>query len=77
MDEELLKYESNEKLTEYFFKKYSENRTPIPVSFRDLFSDMNRIDRYTHLIHAYPAKLLVHIPYFFLNNTYFFFTSRF
>lgn len=71
MDEELLKHESNEELTEYFLKKYSENRTPISVSFRDLFSDLNRPDRYTHLIHAYPAKLLVHIPYFFLNNAYF------
>ena len=25
-------------------------------------------DRLAHLIHPYPAKLLVHIPFFFLNN---------
>lgn len=71
MDKKLLKYESNEKLTEYFVQKYSETDMPIPISFRDLFSKMNRSDRYTHLIHTYPAKLLAHIPYFFLNNTYF------
>lgn len=71
MDKELLKYESNEKLSEYFIQKYSEAKVPIPISFRDLFSKMNRSDRYTHLIHTYPAKLLAHIPYFFLNNTHF------
>jgi DNA modification methylase len=71
MDKDLFKYESCEKLTEYLMQKYSENKVPIPISFRDLFSKMNRPDRYTHLIHTYPAKLLAHIPYFFLNNTYF------
>lgn len=71
MDKELLQYDSNEKLSEYFIQKYSETKTPIPISFRDLFSKMNRSDRHTHLIHTYPAKLLAHIPYFFLNNTYF------
>lgn len=71
MDKELLKYESNEKLTEYFIKQYSATKKPVPISFRDLFSKMNRSDRYTHLIHTYPAKLLAHIPYFFLNNTCF------
>jgi DNA modification methylase len=29
---------------------------------------MNSTDRLTHLIHPYPAKLLVHIPFFFLAN---------
>ena len=71
MDKELVIYESNEKITEYYINKYSETNEPIPISFRDLFSNMNRIDRYTHLIHSYPAKLLAHIPYFFLNNKYF------
>lgn len=71
MDKELLNYESNELMTEYFVNKYSETNEPISISFRDLFSNMNRIDRYTHLIHSYPAKLLAHIPYFFLSNDYF------
>jgi DNA modification methylase len=29
---------------------------------------LNSTDRFTHLIHPYPAKLLVHIPFFFLSN---------
>lgn len=29
---------------------------------------MNSADRFTHLLHPYPAKLLVHIPFFFLAN---------
>lgn len=71
MDKELLKYKSNEALTEYFIQKYLDSDKPIPISFRALFPQMNKADRYTHLIHAYPAKLLPHIPYFFLNNAYF------
>ena len=63
MDKELLKYESNEELSEYFVREYSKTSTPIAISFRDLFPEMNRSDRYTHLIHSYPAKLLVHIPF--------------
>lgn len=45
--------------------------TPIEVSFRELVPDLNRNDRYTHLIHPYPAKLIAHIPFFFLNNEVF------
>jgi hypothetical protein len=71
MDKRLLKYKSNEKMTEFFVEEYSRNNFPIPISFRDLFPNMNRLERYTHLIHTYPAKLLPHIPYFFLNNNYF------
>ena len=71
MDKNLLKYESNENLVEFFVEEYSKNKLPIPISFRDIFPNMNKLERYTHLIHAYPAKLLFHIPYFFLNNTYF------
>jgi DNA modification methylase len=29
---------------------------------------LNSADRFSHLIHPYPAKLLVHIPFFFLAN---------
>ncbi|MDR0864913.1 MAG: site-specific DNA-methyltransferase [Candidatus Symbiothrix sp.] len=71
MNKKLLEYESNEKLTEYLIKEYSVSNAPISISFRDLLPQMNKSDRYTHLIHSYPAKLLVHIPYFFLNNFYF------
>jgi DNA modification methylase len=70
MSHRLVQYVSNESLAEQFEKSYSTNQEPISVSFRTLFPDLNK-ERYTHLIHAYPAKLLTHIPYFFLNNSYF------
>lgn len=62
---------SIEELTESFVKKYSIDKEPISISFRMVFPEMNRIDRYTHLIHSYPAKLLSQIPFFFLNNSFF------
>jgi len=48
---------------------FEKTKKPIPVSFRKILPELKNIDRYTHLIHSYPAKLLVHIPYFFLNNS--------
>jgi hypothetical protein len=48
--------------------KYQKRLQPIEVNFRSFFPKLNNSDRATHLIHTYPAKLLVHIPYFFLNN---------
>jgi DNA modification methylase len=54
-----------------FIDEFSINNQPIEVSFRKLLPEIKNIDRFTHLIHTYPAKLLVHIPYFFLNNTVF------
>jgi len=47
------------------FQRYGE---PIAVDFRSLLPGLSP-ERHTHLIHPYPAKLLVHIPYFFLNNS--------
>ncbi|MDR1739865.1 MAG: site-specific DNA-methyltransferase [Bacteroidales bacterium] len=70
MSKRLIEYK-NKLSAEDFFKKYSANGKPIPISFRTLFPELRKSDRYTHLIHSYPAKLLCHIPYFFLNNTYF------
>jgi DNA modification methylase len=54
-----------------FMKEYSINKKPVDVSFRNMVNWLNRPDRATHLIHSYPAKLLMHIPYFFLNNSIF------
>jgi DNA modification methylase len=59
----------NNTIIKEFTQKYSLAKTPIEVSFRELLPEIKNIDRYTHLIHAYPAKLLVHIPYLFVNNT--------
>lgn len=54
-----------------YLNEYNKTKTPIEVSFRDLVPNLNRNDRYTHLIHPYPAKLIAHIPFFFLNNDVF------
>ena len=61
----------NDSIIKGFIEDFSINQKPIEVSFRKLLPEIKNIDRYTHLIHAYPAKLLVHIPYFFLNNSVF------
>jgi DNA modification methylase len=63
--------ERNDNIIQRFIEDFSINQEPIEVSFRKLLPEIKNIDRYTHLIHTYPAKLLVHIPYFFLNNTFF------
>lgn len=63
--------ERNDLIIKEFIDGYSINRKPIEVSFRKLLPEIKNIDRFTHLIHSYPAKLLVHIPYFFLNNSLF------
>ncbi|HEY5587464.1 MAG TPA: DNA methyltransferase [Candidatus Paceibacterota bacterium] len=61
--------ERNNNLIKGYRIAFSEKKSPIEVKFRDLIPELKSIDRYTHLIHSYPAKLLVHIPYFFLNNS--------
>src|SRR5438552_14543498 len=40
---------------------------PVKVDFRKLVGVGSGVDRFTHLIHPYPAKLLLNIPQFFLN----------
>ena len=50
------------------FGEYEAQNIPIAVDFRQLVSDVAFGTRASHLIHTYPAKLLPHIPYFFLNN---------
>lgn len=53
-------------IIQHFFEQYAEVGRPIEVSFRDLVPQMALSDRFTHLIHPYPAKLLPNIPYFLL-----------
>ena len=48
--------------------KYEHQQRPISVDFRKMVHWLSSPERFTHLIHPYPAKLLVHIPYFFLAN---------
>lgn len=58
-------------LVNSFRIRYAETGEPVPINFRKLVSNLNSSERYTHLIHSYPAKLLCHIPYFFLQTDYF------
>ena len=47
--------------------EYKRGRNPIKFSFRNACNQwVKRSDKYTHLIHKYPAKLLPYIPIFFL-----------
>ncbi len=48
--------------------EYGNTPLPITVNFRKLVSCLSSPERATHLIHSYPAKLLMHIPFFFLAN---------
>lgn len=59
--------EINERLKDYYLS-YQKDGEPIPVNFRALVPELGKVDRYTHLIHSYPAKLLANIPYFFLSS---------
>jgi hypothetical protein len=53
------------------FEKYQNHPEGVCVSFRDLCGSWpwaKRSDVYTHLIHAYPAKMLAYIPIFFQST---------
>ena len=49
-------------------KNYKKTGKSVSVNFRELVPEIISPDFYTHLIHPYPAKLLPHIPRFFLSN---------
>jgi len=48
-------------------KNFQSLKSPLEVDFRDMVGLVYGTDRYTHLIHTYPAKLLLNIPYFFIH----------
>lgn len=50
-----------------YIKDFKKNKKPIEINFRKIIPIQN-LDRLTHFIHPYPAKLLQHIPIFFLSN---------
>jgi len=56
------------RLLQNLVHEYQRQGRPVPVNFRRALPTLNSADRFTHLIHPYPAKLLVHIPYLFLTN---------
>lgn len=51
-----------------FYRSYQNDGEPIAVNFRELAKELNKPERYTHLIHSYPAKLLANIPFFFFAS---------
>lgn len=53
-----------------FKHRFSIDKKPVQVNFRELVPQLSKGERFTHLIHPYPAKLICHIPYFFLNSEY-------
>ena len=59
---------STDCVLEQLMLRYEKSQRPISVDFRALVSHLTTADRVTHLIHPYPAKLLMHIPFFFLAN---------
>lgn len=58
-------------LIKEYIQDYAQCGEPILVNFRKLIPEINKMERFSHLIHSYPAKLLCHIPYFFLKTDYF------
>lgn len=57
----------DEQLT-WLVSLFERTRTPIDVSFRDLFRAPPASERLTHSVHSYPARLLLNIPSFFLST---------
>ena len=62
------KQASIKKELERYQLSYREDGEPIVVNFRRLVPELKKNERYTHLIHSYPAKLLSNIPYYFLAS---------
>ena len=62
------KQEKIKKELESYQLSYSKDAKPIAVNFRSLVPELKKSERYTHLIHPYPAKLLANIPYYFLAS---------
>ena len=54
---------------ERLIKRYNRTGRAVAVDFRRLVNCLKTSERATHLLHPYPAKLLMHIPFFFLANT--------
>lgn len=54
-----------EKTLKGYYQSFQKDGDPISVNFRALVPELKKAERYTHLIHSYPAKLLANIPYFF------------
>lgn len=56
---------------EQLYQQYAGKGETICVDFKNLVPEIVKPERFTHLIHPYPAKLLANIPYFFLQSEMF------
>lgn len=63
------KVPSSDSKLDKLLSHYSTAGKPIRVNFRQLVPWLKYGERASHMIHSYPAKLLPHIPNFFLQNT--------
>lgn len=52
---------------ERLLRRYKNEPRPVAVNFRQMLPTMGG-ERATHFFHPYPAKVLAHIPHFFLGN---------
>lgn len=60
----------NTKTLKALLLRYSRNPSPICVNFRQIVPRIAyNSERASHYIHSYPAKLLLHIPHFFIANS--------
>lgn len=67
---DIINPETTYSLLSEFKYRFSIDEKPVQVNFRELVPQLSKGERFTHLIHPYPAKLICHIPYFFLNSDY-------
>lgn len=51
-----------------YYRSFQNDGEPIAVNFRELVKELSKPERFTHLIHSYPAKLLANIPFFFFAS---------
>lgn len=60
----------NAETLKVFLARYKSNPRPISVNFRQIVPQIPyNSERASHYIHSYPAKLLLHIPHFFIANS--------
>lgn len=59
---------SSDDVLDAHFRQYAKRGSPIRVDFRRLQADFAVDPQGPHLLHPYPAKLLAHIPHFFLQS---------
>ena len=48
---------------EKFITEFSQKKEPIQINFREIIPEINSYERYTHLMHTYPAVPLSFLPH--------------